>query len=230
MLFLRQIIKIYNFWEIKPCLFLYEFLNRCTSCWSLITLSCGCCLCTHLPGGALGRYVQRKLSSQNIFEQPFVSVRENLRTGITICEQWVVDCEHLTGQVCQSFVCSLTPHFYSLGQNVVKCNIWGNDISSYNIKGDHQSDCSQTCLTAFFSGVEEIFPKPLEGKQALPSNASMPCKKIRWSKRFWCRFMQDTQWNIFSLFYMITFIHCIKYLFRTLFFCFCLFIYSDTSK
>ncbi|KAF0030538.1 hypothetical protein F2P81_017269 [Scophthalmus maximus] len=50
-------------------------------------------------GGALGRYVQRKLSGLNIFEEPFVVVRENLRMGVTICEQWVVACDHLTGQV-----------------------------------------------------------------------------------------------------------------------------------
>lgn len=50
-------------------------------------------------GGALGRYVQRKLSGLNIFEEPFVSVRENMRTAVSICEQWVVACEHLTGQV-----------------------------------------------------------------------------------------------------------------------------------
>uniref|UniRef100_A0AAX7TRD3 Dynein heavy chain tail domain-containing protein n=1 Tax=Astatotilapia calliptera TaxID=8154 RepID=A0AAX7TRD3_ASTCA len=50
-------------------------------------------------GGALGRFVQRKLSGLKIFEEPFVLVRENLRTGFAICEQWVVACEHLTGQV-----------------------------------------------------------------------------------------------------------------------------------
>lgn len=52
-----------------------------------------------VQGGALGRYVQRKLSGLKIFEEPFVSMRENLRTGVAICEQWVVACEHLTGQV-----------------------------------------------------------------------------------------------------------------------------------
>lgn len=50
----------------------------------------------------MGRYVQRKLSGLKIFEEPFVSVRENLRTGVAICEQWVVACEHLTGQVCMN--------------------------------------------------------------------------------------------------------------------------------
>uniref|UniRef100_A0A3P9QAB0 Cytoplasmic dynein 2 heavy chain 1 n=1 Tax=Poecilia reticulata TaxID=8081 RepID=A0A3P9QAB0_POERE len=50
-------------------------------------------------GGALGRYVQKKLSGLKIFEEPFLLVRENLRTGVSICEQWVVACEHLTGQV-----------------------------------------------------------------------------------------------------------------------------------
>lgn len=53
----------------------------------------------HMKGGALGRYVQKKLSGIKIFEEPFVLVRENLRTGVSICEQWVVACEHLTGQV-----------------------------------------------------------------------------------------------------------------------------------
>lgn len=57
------------------------------------------CLGMHDAGGALGRYVQRKLSGLKIFVEPFVSMRENLRTGIAICEQWVVACEHLTGQV-----------------------------------------------------------------------------------------------------------------------------------
>ncbi|XP_076002176.1 cytoplasmic dynein 2 heavy chain 1 isoform X2 [Genypterus blacodes] len=50
-------------------------------------------------GGALGRYVQRKLSGLKIFEKPFLSVREDLKAGVIICEQWVVACEHLTGQV-----------------------------------------------------------------------------------------------------------------------------------
>lgn len=59
-------------------------------------------LCIHVQGGALGRYVQRKLSDLKMFEEPFVSVRENLRMGVAICEQWVVACEHLTGQVLKS--------------------------------------------------------------------------------------------------------------------------------
>ncbi|KAM4743047.1 cytoplasmic dynein 2 heavy chain 1 isoform 3-T4 [Anableps anableps] len=50
-------------------------------------------------GEALGRYVQRKLSGLKIFEESFLLMRENLRTGVSICEQWVVACEHLTGQV-----------------------------------------------------------------------------------------------------------------------------------
>ncbi|XP_038123892.1 cytoplasmic dynein 2 heavy chain 1 [Cyprinodon tularosa] len=50
-------------------------------------------------GGALGRYVQKKLSGLKIFEEPFVLMRENLRVGVSICEQWVGASEHLTGQV-----------------------------------------------------------------------------------------------------------------------------------
>lgn len=52
-------------------------------------------------GGSLERYVQKKLSGENLFREPFVSVRETLNSAINICEQWVVDCEHLTGQVFQ---------------------------------------------------------------------------------------------------------------------------------
>lgn len=43
--------------------------------------------------------MQRKLGDLNIFEEQFVSVRESLKTSAAICEQWVVACEHLTGQV-----------------------------------------------------------------------------------------------------------------------------------
>uniref|UniRef100_A0AAV2J329 Cytoplasmic dynein 2 heavy chain 1 n=1 Tax=Knipowitschia caucasica TaxID=637954 RepID=A0AAV2J329_KNICA len=49
--------------------------------------------------GAFGRYVQRKLGCHQIFEEPFTLVIDDLKTGILICEQWVVICEHLTGQV-----------------------------------------------------------------------------------------------------------------------------------
>lgn len=45
--------------------------------------------------------MQRKLSGEKLFQEPFVSVRESLKGAINICEQWVVDCEHLTGQVFQ---------------------------------------------------------------------------------------------------------------------------------
>ncbi|CAB1349241.1 unnamed protein product [Coregonus sp. 'balchen'] len=50
-------------------------------------------------GGALGRYVQKKLSGVKLFMDPFLSVRESLRVGVVICEQWVSACEHLSGQV-----------------------------------------------------------------------------------------------------------------------------------
>lgn len=68
----------------------------------------------HVLGGALERYVQRKLSGEKIFEESFVSVSESLRSAVNICEQWVVDCEHLTGQVfqktpiCEDFKTRLT--------------------------------------------------------------------------------------------------------------------------
>ncbi|XP_029699181.1 cytoplasmic dynein 2 heavy chain 1 isoform X3 [Takifugu rubripes] len=54
-------------------------------------------------GGALERYVQRKLSGEKLFQEPFACVSESLRSAINICEQWVVDCEHLTGQVWRGY-------------------------------------------------------------------------------------------------------------------------------
>lgn len=57
-----------------------------------------------VKGEALGRYVQKKLSGLKIFEEPFLPMRENLRTGVSICEQWVAACEHLTGQVREKLI------------------------------------------------------------------------------------------------------------------------------
>ncbi|KPP72256.1 cytoplasmic dynein 2 heavy chain 1-like [Scleropages formosus] len=50
-------------------------------------------------GSALARYVQKKLSSVKLWEEPFFIVRENLRAGLAVCEHWAGTCEHLTGQL-----------------------------------------------------------------------------------------------------------------------------------
>ncbi|KAI1893942.1 hypothetical protein AGOR_G00128840 [Albula goreensis] len=57
-------------------------------------------------GGALGRYVQKRLSSLKLWEDPFFTVKESLRSGVVICEQWVGACDHLTGQLWKRY----TPH------------------------------------------------------------------------------------------------------------------------
>ncbi|GAB0180600.1 cytoplasmic dynein 2 heavy chain 1 [Grus japonensis] len=54
-------------------------------------------------GGSLGRYIQRKLAALNLWEDAFHSVKENLKAGILICEQWVSACEYLTGQLWQRY-------------------------------------------------------------------------------------------------------------------------------
>uniref|UniRef100_A0A663LRA3 Dynein cytoplasmic 2 heavy chain 1 n=1 Tax=Athene cunicularia TaxID=194338 RepID=A0A663LRA3_ATHCN len=54
-------------------------------------------------GGSLGRYVQKKLAALNLWEDAFHSVKENLKAGILICEQWVSACEYLTGQLWQHY-------------------------------------------------------------------------------------------------------------------------------
>ncbi|XP_030632529.1 cytoplasmic dynein 2 heavy chain 1 [Chanos chanos] len=56
--------------------------------------------------GTLGRFVQRKLSCVNLWEDPYSAVRENLKAGVAVCEQWAVACEHLTNQVWKRF----SPH------------------------------------------------------------------------------------------------------------------------
>ncbi|XP_051482944.1 cytoplasmic dynein 2 heavy chain 1 isoform X1 [Apus apus] len=54
-------------------------------------------------GGSLGRYVQRKLAALNLWEDAFHCVKENLKAGILICEQWVSACQYLTGQLWQRY-------------------------------------------------------------------------------------------------------------------------------
>ncbi|XP_073674385.1 cytoplasmic dynein 2 heavy chain 1-like [Garra rufa] len=60
-------------------------------------------------GGALGRFVQRKLSALRLWEDPYFTVREGLKGGVAACEQWVAACEHLTGQVWKRY----SPHPWS---------------------------------------------------------------------------------------------------------------------
>uniref|UniRef100_A0A8D0H431 Cytoplasmic dynein 2 heavy chain 1 n=1 Tax=Sphenodon punctatus TaxID=8508 RepID=A0A8D0H431_SPHPU len=57
-------------------------------------------------GGSLGRFVQKKLGTLNLWEDAFHIVKENLKAGVIICEQWVAACDHLTGQLWQRY----TPH------------------------------------------------------------------------------------------------------------------------
>ena len=53
--------------------------------------------------GSLARYVQRKLSTLDIWHGAFVVTRDQLRKGIALCEQWVNVCETLTSQFWKRF-------------------------------------------------------------------------------------------------------------------------------
>uniref|UniRef100_A0A287A3H7 Dynein cytoplasmic 2 heavy chain 1 n=1 Tax=Sus scrofa TaxID=9823 RepID=A0A287A3H7_PIG len=55
-------------------------------------------------GGSFGRFVQKKLGMLKLWDDPYHLVKENLNAGISICEQWVIACSHLTGQVWQRYV------------------------------------------------------------------------------------------------------------------------------
>lgn len=56
-----------------------------------------------LTGGSLGRYVQRKLSEIDLWTGNFGKVKEDLRSGVSICERWVGVCETLTTQFWKSY-------------------------------------------------------------------------------------------------------------------------------
>lgn len=59
-------------------------------------------------GLTLGRFVQKKLCVLHLWEDPYLTVRESLREGVAVCEQWVAACDHLTGQVWKRF----SPHLW----------------------------------------------------------------------------------------------------------------------
>ncbi|XP_053312461.1 cytoplasmic dynein 2 heavy chain 1 isoform X2 [Spea bombifrons] len=59
-----------------------------------------------ITGNALGRCVQKALGALDVWKSPFSTIRENLRAGITVCEQWTAACQHLTGQVWRRY----SPH------------------------------------------------------------------------------------------------------------------------
>ncbi|KAK7096855.1 hypothetical protein V1264_003902 [Littorina saxatilis] len=53
--------------------------------------------------GSFGRYVQRKLADENLWNGNFNTVREALRMGVAICERWTTVCETLTMQFWKRF-------------------------------------------------------------------------------------------------------------------------------
>ncbi|XP_072546992.1 cytoplasmic dynein 2 heavy chain 1 isoform X2 [Salminus brasiliensis] len=59
-------------------------------------------------GSSLGRFVQKKLCVLRLWEDPYLTVRESLREGMAVCEQWAAACEHLTGQVWKRY----SPHLW----------------------------------------------------------------------------------------------------------------------
>ncbi|XP_073518216.1 cytoplasmic dynein 2 heavy chain 1 isoform X2 [Phyllobates terribilis] len=59
-----------------------------------------------ITGNTLGRCVQKNLAEMNLWTDPFPAVKEKLRAGIAVCEQWTAACEHLTGQLWRRY----TPH------------------------------------------------------------------------------------------------------------------------
>ncbi|XP_071846316.1 cytoplasmic dynein 2 heavy chain 1-like isoform X2 [Apostichopus japonicus] len=51
-----------------------------------------------VTGGSLGRFIQRKLASLNLWQDPFHKVKEGIQLGVSICDKWVSTCEKLTEQ------------------------------------------------------------------------------------------------------------------------------------
>ncbi|XP_061923239.1 dynein cytoplasmic 2 heavy chain 1 isoform X1 [Entelurus aequoreus] len=120
-------------------------------------------------GGALGRYVQKKLSDVKIFERPFVSVKENLKMAVTICQQWVAACEHLSGQVWKRHAphawkgnkhCPQTLH--CLGKRldeVLSLRIFHEKLLRL-LPGGKQQALSSDCVFEPFSGLSPLQYNP----------------------------------------------------------------------
>lgn len=53
--------------------------------------------------GALGRYVQHKLGTLDIWQGQYQHVKDSLKKGISVCERWVSTCEILTSQYWKRF-------------------------------------------------------------------------------------------------------------------------------
>uniref|UniRef100_A0AAR2JAS5 Dynein heavy chain tail domain-containing protein n=1 Tax=Pygocentrus nattereri TaxID=42514 RepID=A0AAR2JAS5_PYGNA len=66
------------------------------------------CRLMDVIGSSLGRFVQKKLCVLHLWEDPYLTVRESLREGVVVCEQWAAACEHLTGQVWKRY----SPHLW----------------------------------------------------------------------------------------------------------------------
>lgn len=47
-------------------------------------------------GGSIGRYIQKKFSSLEIWKMKFTEIKEKLQYAIQICEKWASVCETLT--------------------------------------------------------------------------------------------------------------------------------------
>ena len=52
----------------------------------------------HVPAGAFGRAVQRKLQDEDLWRGQYSKVREVLRAGHAVCERWGLACDTLTSQ------------------------------------------------------------------------------------------------------------------------------------
>ena len=51
-----------------------------------------------MSGGTFGRYVQQKLSAEDIWKEKFGVIKESLRSGKAICERYVQVCSTLVTQ------------------------------------------------------------------------------------------------------------------------------------
>ena len=54
-------------------------------------------------GGSIGRYIQKKISSIELWKEKFTVVKENLQYGIQICEKWASVCETLTDRFWKTY-------------------------------------------------------------------------------------------------------------------------------
>ncbi len=93
-----------------------------------------------VTAGALGRYVQQKLSPEDIWKGSFGKVKEAVKAGLSVCERWTQACESLTIQFWKRY----SPHPWKGDKHVPQTLV---DLTGRLEEVSMWSLCVSKCLT-----------------------------------------------------------------------------------